>query len=423
MRRRRTRPGCARSISLVVVLPTLPVTPTSRPVKRARAKAPSRVSARQRVVDARRQRRDRACAMRLGSRAMHHGPGGAPGQRVGDERMAVAAPRRPARRTDRPAPGCGCRSTRRRRRTAVTIAPPVASIRSRGGTTSGVMRRPDQTGAPRPRRRTGRTVPPIVWPCSWPLPATASTSPGPTPPAPPRSPPRDRRFRADCRRRSARRDSGQRPTHASRRGSRTGGRVLAARIVVGDDHHVGQRAAAAPISGRLPRSRSPPAPNTTCSRPAVCGRSARQQPLQRIRRMGVIDIDRGAVRQPRRQFHPAAHAGQAAPTGRAHRARPAPRPGQRPAARCPPGSARAAAARSRAARRRPRPAGSWPSGRGVARSRRSAVPASPTVRRSRRRRPAMSRNAARVTGSMSAFAATGAPVGSRSSNRRSLAAR
>ncbi len=34
------------------------------------------------------------------------------------------------------------------------------------------------------------------------------------------------------------------------------------------------RAAASPISGRLPRSRSPPAPNTTCSRPCVCGRSA-----------------------------------------------------------------------------------------------------------------------------------------------------
>ena len=30
-----------------------------------------------------------------------------------------------------------------------------------------------------------------------------------------------------------------------------------------------------PISGRLARSRSPPAPNTTTSRPRVCGRSAR----------------------------------------------------------------------------------------------------------------------------------------------------
>ncbi len=34
------------------------------------------------------------------------------------------------------------------------------------------------------------------------------------------------------------------------------------------------RAATAPISGRLPGSRSPPAPNTTMSRPETNGRSA-----------------------------------------------------------------------------------------------------------------------------------------------------
>jgi hypothetical protein len=34
------------------------------------------------------------------------------------------------------------------------------------------------------------------------------------------------------------------------------------------------RAATAPISARLPTSRSPPAPNTMISRRSVCGRSA-----------------------------------------------------------------------------------------------------------------------------------------------------
>ena len=55
--------------------------------------------------------------------------------------------------------------------------------------------------------------------------------------------------------------------------------VLAARIVAGDDHAVGEpRRRRAPISGRLPRSRSPPQPNThteLAARPTQA-RSARQ---------------------------------------------------------------------------------------------------------------------------------------------------
>ena len=42
--------------------------------------------------------------------------------------------------------------------------------------------------------------------------------------------------------------------------------IFAARIVVGDDHMIGKPVAGAPISGRLPLSRSPPQPNTTTSR-------------------------------------------------------------------------------------------------------------------------------------------------------------
>ena len=66
---------------------------------------------------------------------------------------------------------------------------------------------------------------------------------------------------------------------------------------------------------------------------------------------------------------------------------------------------------------------SWPSGRGWALISRMRVPASPTVRKSSRRRWAISRIALRVTASMSAWAMAGAPTGSSDSNRRSLACR
>ena len=52
-------------------------------------------------------------------------------------------------------------------------------------------------------------------------------------------------------------------------------RVLAARIVVGDDGEVGAaRRRSRPSAAACRRSRSPPQPNTTTSRPAACGRSA-----------------------------------------------------------------------------------------------------------------------------------------------------
>ena len=69
------------------------------------------------------------------------------------------------------------------------------------------------------------------------------------------------------------------------------GGVLGAGVVVGDDHRLGAfAAAAAPISARLPGSRSPPAPKTTASRPGNAG-AARQRAGQRIRRVSVVDID------------------------------------------------------------------------------------------------------------------------------------
>ena len=134
------------------------------------------------------------------------------------------------------------------------------------------------------------------------------------------------------------------------------GRVLAARIVVGDDRHVGQ-----PRRGRA-HQRALAAVAVAAGaehhvQPAGGVRAQRgQQPLQRVRRVGVIDIDRGAVR-------PAARP---APCGRARRSA---RAGGRARRRCPAPSARAGRQqgvvgleaagqrqhRSRGGRRRPRP--------------------------------------------------------------------
>ena len=94
---------------------------------------------------------------------------------------------------------------------------------------------------------------------------------------------RSARSRAPCRRSAARRRAGaRRPRRriasarspisvASGQPSSTAARIAAgssrARVVVGDEDDVGARGRRAPISGRLPRSRSPPAPKTTTSRP------------------------------------------------------------------------------------------------------------------------------------------------------------
>ena len=50
-----------------------------------------------------------------------------------------------------------------------------------------------------------------------------------------------------------------------------------------------RRAEISPISGRLPRSRSPPQPNTHSTRPLVSGRGRAQHVLQRVGRVGVVD--------------------------------------------------------------------------------------------------------------------------------------
>ena len=62
------------------------------------------------------------------------------------------------------------------------------------------------------------------------------------------------------------------------------------------------RAAASPMSGRLPRSRSPPQPKTAISAPGVSGRSAVEQRVERVGRVRVVDDHReaGARRCARR---------------------------------------------------------------------------------------------------------------------------
>ena len=88
-------------------------------------------------------------------------------------------------------------------------------------------------------------------------------------------------------------------------------RVLAPGIVVGDDDPVRQSRRRLAHQGTL----AAVAVSAGAEHDVKLARGVRtkggQQPLQRVGRVGVIDISGGAVRQPRRQFHPAAHTGQA----------------------------------------------------------------------------------------------------------------
>ena len=272
----------------------------------------------------------------------------------------------------------------------------------------------------RPLRRTtsasskGCVTPPIVCPLSCPLPATASTSPGRRSDtaramAPARSP--------------ASTPPGQPASTAARIAAGSSLRGLSSVTQA----RSARRAQAAPISGRLPGSRSPPAPNSTCSR--APGRDVRaergQQALQRVRRVGVVHVHGGAVRQPRRELHPPAHAGEA----RQQR--------QRALRRHP--------ARDRQRQREQGVVGLEAAGQGQAqlaadaerlhlqrlpvRQRRLAeqahrlAPPRPRSSSRKPRAPATSRSASSVSASMSALAAIGVPGGSSVSNRRSLAAR
>ena len=349
-----------------------------------------------------------------GDVAMHHRAGRTLGQRVGDEGVTVAGLAAAGRRTGRRLRWCACRSRRRWQRTASPSChrwPPA----DRAGSTMGGPSVHVHAAASRRTTSTssnGITVSPIVCPCSWPLPATASTSPG-------RQPVQrlgDRTLPVA--------DLAPTRTRRQHRGADRG-RILAARIVVGDDRHVGE--------ARRGRAHQRPLAAIAIAagtehhvQPPLRVRTQRgQQPLQRVRRMRVVDVDRGAVRQPRRQFQPAAHAAQRRqPIQRIALAQRA-RPGPRPSAHCRPGTGRAAAA-AISCRTPGQPRRAAPDRPGAARppAAGSRCPPRPRCAASSRRRAAISASAASVAGiHLAACATTGAPAGSRSSNSRSLAAR
>ena len=373
-----------------------------RPAKRARAKPPRRLKRRQRVVHAQQRLRPaKTCAM-------HHRAGRAPAPARRRRRHARRRPRRAARRTDRPA-----RSVR------VSIDTPVGRER-RGHRAAGRL---DQFGRgpqghrscasapgsgqecrqPTHRRHIveRQTSPPMVWPCSWPLPATTSTSPGAEQIGQRR---RDRRVAV-----------------ADLAAARTAPASIAARIAAGSSlRGLSSVTIATSASRAARRAHQRPLARIAVAagaehhvQPARGMRAQRrQQPLQRVRRVGVIDIDRGAVRQPRGQLH----------AGRARRAAPAAGPAGR---RTPVASASAAASSALSAWKRPgsgrshvpphaaghrppdpvRPAAAAPPS--------SGSPSPPLADGAKIEPPprAMSRSAASVAASMSAFATAGAPCG------------
>ena len=148
----------------------------------------------------------------------------------------------------------------------ITGSPPVGPGRSLARQRRAQRGRGDLRG-----RRTAAPSRATYWPVSWPLPATTMTSPGDgqrRPPARSRRPgraPRSTRARSPC---------GTLSTPSS----------IAARIASGSSDRglslvriatSASDAAAAPIIGRLARSRSPPQPSTMIRFPWVTGRSER----------------------------------------------------------------------------------------------------------------------------------------------------
>ena len=81
-----------------------------------------------------------------------------------------------------------------------------------------------------------------------------------------------------------------RPGTPARISSMMASGILAARVVGGHERRrSARRAPISPMSGRLPRSRSPPQPNTTSTRPAAMARAGAQRVLERVGRVRVVD--------------------------------------------------------------------------------------------------------------------------------------
>ena len=207
-------------------------------------------------------------------------------QRLRGEPAAVVARARRARRTGRPGPPRASRS-RRARDPLRRRAPRPAS------------RRPRRLCAQRPRlssRERGRAQAPRAPPSRR---RTGSCG-RPRTPAPARAPcRRSRRRRRPQLRRSPRRSRcDDRPGRARRCPAPS---RISAMIASGSSDRglsdvtitrSARRVAISPISGRLPRSRSPPHPNTTCTRPSVERARGREHVLERVGRVRVVDEHR-----------------------------------------------------------------------------------------------------------------------------------
>ena len=185
------------------------------------------------------------------------------GRRTGHRRCAPRAARRTASRVSRAASRCTRSSLRRRRR--------GTGRRPRGPRrTSDVASRasPSSVRAPRARphgRRTGSCRRPAPDTARGPCRRSPRRRPGARRRPPARSPPDDRAPRRS-RRRPSRAPGSTSAMIASGSSDRGLSLVMIVRSAAAD--------AAAPIRGRLARSRSPPQPNTTISRPDASGRAA-----------------------------------------------------------------------------------------------------------------------------------------------------
>ena len=153
---------------------------------------------------------------------------------------------------------------------------------------------------------------PTIWPVSWPLPAISSASPGNK-----RIDPAQDRLGpvADL--------IGIRASRKNRGADRGG--LFGARVVVGHIKHIGMG-----LGRRAHQRALQPIPVATCAEdhddPPHHMRAQRlQRGLDRIRRMGVIDIDRRPVPPRRRQAAsgPAPRSGAAKPASTASGASPA----------------------------------------------------------------------------------------------------
>ena len=225
VRRRRARDRQQRSISLVPVLPTLPVTATMRASLRARAARRDAAQALERVVDA--QQRAVARDALVVRRDQRRG-----GAACGTPRRRSRGRRARRFRATNTSPGCSVRVSMEKPVMGASGAPSAAALGGRHQ----IVPRPQRLGhaisrSPSAWRTSswsenGSTLSPTIWPVSWPLPATTAHRPRPAWRRRRGSPRRGRRSRA-------------RRARPARISARMASGPLGARIVVGDDDDVG----------------------------------------------------------------------------------------------------------------------------------------------------------------------------------------